>query len=182
MMFKELKKTISINILDFNFIPDTDEVHNCYKIINTATGKDDKLHDIFELHYLELRKFTKSYSQISNALDRWTTFLTKADKLDKNQVPAELAVDPAIVKAISAVDRMFNEDERELYEVRMQILADVESKIASAEEKGREDGANEASKSIAVNMIKKGMDVSIIEEVTGLSAAFIQALMQTLPR
>ena len=39
MMFKKLKKTISINILDFNFIPDTKEVHNCYKIINIATGK-----------------------------------------------------------------------------------------------------------------------------------------------
>ena len=51
MMFKELKKTISINIMDFNFIPDIEEMHNCYKIINTATGRDDKLHDIFELHY-----------------------------------------------------------------------------------------------------------------------------------
>jgi predicted transposase/invertase (TIGR01784 family) len=50
MMFNELKKTISINILDFNFIPGSAEVHSCYKIINTATGKDDKLHDMFELH------------------------------------------------------------------------------------------------------------------------------------
>jgi PD-(D/E)XK nuclease family transposase len=46
-MYKELKKTISINILDFNFIPDIPEVHNFYKIINTTTGKYDKLHDIF---------------------------------------------------------------------------------------------------------------------------------------
>ena len=139
-MFNELKKTISINILDFNFIPQTQDVHSCYKIINTATGKDDKLHDIFELHYIELRKFTKSYQQISTALDRWSTFLTSADKLDKNHVPDELAVDASIVKAISAVDRMFDEEERLVYEIRMQSLADVESKIASAEEKGIEKG------------------------------------------
>jgi len=81
MMFKELKKTISISILDFNFIPHTPEVHNCYKIINTATGKDDNLHDIFEPHYIELKKFKKTYHQINSALDRWSTFLTKADKL-----------------------------------------------------------------------------------------------------
>jgi len=31
-------------------------LHNCYKIINTATGKDDKLHDIFELHYYRTKK------------------------------------------------------------------------------------------------------------------------------
>ena len=40
-MFRELKKTVSINILDFNFIPDTASYHNLYKIINTATGQDD---------------------------------------------------------------------------------------------------------------------------------------------
>ena len=97
MMYKELKKTISINILDFNFIRDRNEVHNCYKIINTATGKDDKLHDIFELHYVELRKFTKQQNQVTTALDRWSTFLTKAHNLDKNHVPEELAFDPAIV-------------------------------------------------------------------------------------
>ena len=33
---------------------------------------------------------------------------------------------------------MFNEEERQVYEVRMQALADMESKIASAEEKGIE--------------------------------------------
>jgi len=198
MMFKELKKTISISILDFNFIPDTAEVHNCYKIINTATGKDDKLHDIFELHYIELKKFKKTYHQINSALDRWSTFLTKADKLDKEHMPIELASDKNIVKAIEAVDRMFDEEERLVYETRMQSLADVESKIASAEEKGREkgreegreeglvqgreqgldEGINEASKTIALNLFGKGIDIATIAEVTGLPESAIKQLLQ----
>ena len=95
-MYKELKKTISINILDFNFIPNTQEVHNCYKIINTATGKDDKLHDIFELHYVELKKFTKQTNQVTSALDRWSTFLTRAHELDKYHIADELASDVVI--------------------------------------------------------------------------------------
>ncbi len=181
MMFKELKKTISINILDFNFIPNNQEVHNCYKIINTATGKDDRLHDIFELHYVELRKFTKEYHQINSALDRWTTFLTKADKLDKNDVPKELASDLAIVKAITAVDRMFDEEERLTYEIRMQSLADVESKIASAEEKGleqgREEGIHQASKAIALNMLNKDIDIETISEVTGLAESVVETFL-----
>jgi predicted transposase/invertase (TIGR01784 family) len=176
MMFKELKKTISINILDFNFIPTTSDVHNCYKIINTATGKDDKLHDIFELHYIELKKYTKTYQQISSALDRWSTFLTKAHELDKNAMPKELSTDPAIVKAITAVDRMFDEEERLVYETRMQSLADVESKIASAEEKGREKGINEAATAIAFNLLEKGIDIATIAEVTGLTEYVIKTL------
>ena len=180
-MYKELKKTISINILDFNFIPDQTEVHSCYKIINTATGKDDKLHDIFELHYVELRKFTKQHEQVTSALDRWSTFLTKADKLDKDHVPKELASDKNIVKAIAAVDRMFDEEERLVYETRMQSLADVESKIASAEEKGIEQGIEQgidkASKAIALNMLNKGIDRATIVEVTGLAESIIQKLL-----
>ena len=180
-MFNELKKTISINILDFNFIPNNTEVHNCYKIINTATGKDDKLHDIFELHYVELRKFTKHNEQVITALDRWSTFLTKADKLDKNHIPEELASDLAIIKAIAAVDRMFDEEERLVYETRMQSLADVESKIASAEEKGREEGReegiNQATKNIALSLIKKGVAIEMIVEVTSLSKADINQIV-----
>lgn len=45
MMFKELKKTFSINILDFNFVPYTDAF--------VTPGEDDQLHDIFELHYYD---------------------------------------------------------------------------------------------------------------------------------
>lgn len=179
MMFKELKKTISINILDFNFIPDIQEVHNCYKIINTTTGKDDKLHDIFELHYIELKKFQKSYQQIETALDRWSSFLTKASELDKEHLPVELASDQAIVKAIEAVDRMFNEEERLVYEVRMQSLADVESKIASAEEKGIEKGMDKAAKAIALNLLGKGIDITTIVEVTGLAKNVIETFLTT---
>lgn len=181
MMFKELKKTISINILDFNFVPDTEELHNLYKIINTATGKDDRLHDVFELHYVELKKFTKPYHQISSALDRWSTFFTKAHQLDKAHVPEELAGDSAIVKAITAVDRMFDEEERQVYEVRMQALAEVESKIASAIDKGLQQGLqqglDQASKTIALKLAQQGIAIPAIAEATGLAVETIASLL-----
>jgi len=111
MLDKELNKTISINIniLDYDLVPDTTEVHSCYKIINTATGKDDGLHDFIELHYIELKKFTKKYHEIQSALDRWSSFLTTAHQLGREHTPKELASDKNIVKAITAIDRMFNE-------------------------------------------------------------------------
>ena len=184
-LYKELKKTISINIMDFNFIDDVTEFHSCYKIMNTATGKADKLHDIFELHYVELSKFAQQQpTQIITALDRWSTFLTKAHQLDKNHIPAELAVDAAIVKAISAVDRMFDEEERLIYEIRMQSLADIESIITSANDKGfgqgmeqgLEQGMERGVEKIALNMLAKGMSTADIAEVTGLSTSVILEL------
>ncbi len=135
-LFKTLQKTFSINILNFNFVPDTEVFHNRYKIINTATGKDDRLHDLFELHYLELRKFHKPWAETLTALDRWFAFLSRAHELDKHHLPPQMANDPAITKAIRAVDRMFDEDERQIYEVRMQAVADINNKIESAMDRG----------------------------------------------
>jgi hypothetical protein len=45
----------------FDFTPGWDEYHTIYRIMNTRTGADDNLHDMFELHYLELLKFKKNY-------------------------------------------------------------------------------------------------------------------------
>ena len=128
--------------------------------------------------------------RIAGALDRWSTFLTKADKLDKEHMPKELASDKNIVKAIEAVDRMFDEEERLVYETRMQSLADVESKIASAEEKGLEkgleqgreeglaEGINQATKNIALSLAKEGAAIEIIAKVTGLPESEIKQLLQ----
>jgi predicted transposase/invertase (TIGR01784 family) len=89
---------------------------------------------------------------------------------------------------------MFNEEERVVYEVRMQSLADVESKIASAEEKGIEKGRkegrqegiekgiNDASLAIAFNLLEKGIDLATIADVTGITESDLQTLNKTRDR
>ena len=189
--YKKLTKTFSINILDFS-ITDNEEYHNKYQILNAKTKKSDKLHDIFEMHYIELPHFRKDYKEIATALDRWTTFLTRAHELDKQQLPKELSEDEKIKKAIEAVDRMFNEDERAIYENRKIAIMDYQSKIDSAEEKGREEGMEKGmEKGIEVGreegeykkaleaakkMKKDGLPDETISKYTGLSKEIIQSL------
>ncbi len=158
-VYKELKKTVSINILDFNFTPSDTEFHNLYKICNVTTGNDDRFHDIFELHYIELRKFRKDYAELVRPLDRWLTFLTKAHELSKGKVPEPLASDRLILKAIEAVDRMFDEEERKVYELRMQTLADSAALIVSAEEKGRKKGVAEGEHAAKLAMARQLLDL-----------------------
>jgi hypothetical protein len=64
---------------------------------------------------------------------------------------------------------MFDEEKRLIYENRMQFLVDVKSKIAWAEEKGREDMA----KAIAPNSISKGIAITTIADATDLAESFI---------
>lgn len=67
--------------------------------------------------------------------------------------------------------------------VRMQALADVESKIASAVEKGMErgmeKGMDKAARAIALNLIKAGTSIDIIAHATGLSESEIEQLRMT---
>jgi len=171
-IYQELNKTYSINILDFNLTPG-DRFQTRYRILNADTCKDDGLHDVFELHYLELRRFTKGFDQLTTALDRWAAFLSRAHQLDKQALPPALAADPSIVKAVAAVDRMFDEEEREIYAIRMQVVMDEMSRIASAEEKGKSEGKAEgkleATRQLVRGMLAEGLPVALIERVTGLS-------------
>jgi predicted transposase/invertase (TIGR01784 family) len=175
MMFKQLNRIISINILDFNII-NRDYFHNKYNILNEQTGHSDNLLEMFDIHYIESKKFTKDYNEISNALDRWITFLTKASKLDKRNLPKHLATDPLIVKAVSVIDRMFDEEERDIYSVRLQAQMDFESKIDSAYEKGTKEGIEKEKKEIAKNLLINNVPIGTIIKTTGLTKNEIENL------
>ncbi|MCT4595703.1 MAG: Rpn family recombination-promoting nuclease/putative transposase, partial [Anaeromicrobium sp.] len=112
--YEKLKKTIGINILDFNYI-DEEDYHNEYRVYNTKTKKE--FSNLFEMHYVELKKFNKDIHEIKTALDRWVTFLNKAYEYDKDRIPKELEEEITIKKAIEKLDIMsLNKEEREIYE------------------------------------------------------------------
>jgi len=177
MVYQQLHKTISINILNFDLVHQHDAFHSRYRILNADTGDDDAMHDVFELHYVELPKFHKDYSDVVTVLDRWSLFLTRAHEINKEHIPASLSCDPAIVSAIQKVDRMFDEDERKIYDVRMQALCDVTSKILSAKEEGREEGLKEGRNSMIIKAHQTGMTVSAIATMFDIPQAEVETLL-----
>ena len=62
--------------------------------------------------------------------------------------------------------------ERELYYMREKSLKDEISALANAEEKGME----KAKVDIARNMLKNGMDVNMVADITGLSIDDIEKI------
>ncbi len=132
--YKLIEKTICINILDFEMSKKKDPAfHSVYRILNEKTGKSDSLHEMFQIHYVELERFKTANEDLKTALDRWTAFLVRAHKLKKDDLPETLN-DPDIKKAVEEVDRMFNEEERAMYIIRRDLNMDAHSKIESAKE------------------------------------------------
>ncbi len=109
--------------------------------------------------YDKLKRFKKDFEELVTVLDRWLSFLTKAHELDKKKLPEKLEENEEISKAIVEVDRMFDEDEREIYIVRRDKTMVFESKLASAIdeglEKGLEKGIKENKIKTALKMLKK---------------------------
>jgi predicted transposase/invertase (TIGR01784 family) len=171
--FEELRKTIAINILDFNYL-DEKEFHNEYGIYNRKSMKE--LSDIFDMHFIELGKFDKSFKDIKTTLDRWTAFLNKAYEIDKDNIPEELAMDENVRKAIEKLDVMYlDKEEREIYENDLKRLRIQKAEIKAAERKGIEKGENKKSIEIAKNLLDI-LDEETISIKTGLSIEVIKEL------
>ncbi|BDU50557.1 Rpn family recombination-promoting nuclease/putative transposase [Haliovirga abyssi] len=180
--YDNLKKTISINILNFRCL-DEEKYHNIYKIINSESGKEFINH--LEIHFIELEKYDE---KMSTMLDRWVNFLKKAEGYDKNRLPKELAEVESIKKAVELLDDMsLNYEERESYEARLKWLRDEEAAIKTAEKKGfkkgqkegieqgREEGREEEKIKIAKSLLDI-LDIKTISEKTGLSEEQIRIL------
>jgi predicted transposase/invertase (TIGR01784 family) len=180
--FETLRKTIAINILDFNYI-DEEDFHNVYKVFNEKSKKE--FSNIFEMHFVELNKFKKDYKSLSSTLDRWVTFLNRAYEIDVNKIPEELALDKEVKRAIEKLDIMYlDSEEREIYENDLKAMRDYKAELKTAErkgiEKGREEGMEKGMEKgkieVAKSFLRMGLSIEQIAAGTGLTVEEIRKL------
>ncbi len=169
-MYSKLKKTIVISILDFKYFKDDERVHRIIRAKDVESDQEYEELDCFELHFIELKKFSKELSALTSTLDRWITFLTKAYEYDKGNVPEELSKDPAVKKAIEKLDVIYlDAKERLIYEQEQKQMWDEQEKMRTAEEKGVAKGIEKEKIAIAQNMKDEGLSYDLIMKMTGLS-------------
>ena len=188
--YESLSKAIGIHILNFTSIVGTDKYHNEFHITEKETGlayfKD------LELHTIELKKFAGNSSQklsdliskVRSKLDIWIAFLTKHNLMNQSSLPAELS-DPSVKKALDVLEVMnFSDQEREAYEDHLKWLRIEANTLKKAErqsfsrgkEEGLQQGADNKAIEIAKQMIKKGMDLQLVSDLTGLSITDLKKL------
>ncbi len=173
--FDDLKKTISINVLNFDYLDQEPRYHNVFKVLNIVSHKS--YFEDFELHFIELNKFNEGKNAIKTALDRWVTFLKKAHHYDGIPLPGELSIEPAIEKAFHSLSMLFfDKEEREIYEARLKWLRDEDAALKKAAEKAREEKGRE----IAKKQLKRGVSVEIVAEDTGLTVAEVESIKADL--
>lgn len=169
--YNELKKTITINILDFNYIS-TEKYSSVFHLWED-TNKDCKLTDVLEIRFLELPKFRKKQPDLSKPLDRWMIFIE-----DSPEEVLEMAkrAEPAIARAEEILKQLGSFDEiRRYYEAREIAIHDEITRITGARAEGRVEGQREKSLEIARSLLDI-LDDQTISEKTGLSLEEVSKL------
>ncbi|NLB41771.1 MAG: Rpn family recombination-promoting nuclease/putative transposase [Clostridiales bacterium] len=166
--YNDLKKTITINILDFNYIGT--EKYNTVFHLWEDSNKNCKLTDVLEIRFLEIPKFRKAQPDMSKPLDRWMVFIEDSPEEALETAKRE---EPAIARAEEVLKQLGSYDEiRRYYEAREMAIHDEISRITGAREEGRDEGIEEGERKKAMQIAESLLgilDDRTISEKTGLS-------------
>ncbi|WAH39314.1 Rpn family recombination-promoting nuclease/putative transposase [Alicyclobacillus dauci] len=157
--YRKLSKTVTINILDFDYIH-AEKYHTTFHLREDSTSL--MLTDDIEIHFIELRKLKEQSYGTQRRLVRWMLFIAGLS----NEKLEELAMEePVIRKALTTLEFLSQDAEaRRLYEERQRALRDEISAVEGAREEGREEGRLE----VARNLLTMGLSVVEIAKATGL--------------
>ncbi len=190
--YGKLRQTISINVLNFNFIKKNKALHNLAYLTLKHNPKI-ALTDLIFIHFIELTKLPidKPISQLTN-LEKWVYFFLNEGKEDSNM---EILIkdNVAITKAHQEYQKFTQDEElRELYWMRVEGQRDIitekeasyqegmEKGIFEGEkigiEKGKVEGEKVAKTETAKKMKNEGFEISLISKLTGLSLEEIEKL------
>ncbi len=167
--FEKLKKTITINLLDYEFLP-TARFHSTFHFYEDLE-KQVRLTDVLEVHFIEFPKFERATKDKSIALHRWLMFLD--EKLPEEELKELMAMDRAIEKIEVQLEELSNDEfTRQLAEARGHALSEWNTQILGS----KAEGKVEAKVEIVKNLLNKGLDAALISEVSGLSLQEIKRI------
>jgi predicted transposase/invertase (TIGR01784 family) len=169
---KTLKKTITINIIDFNYI-NLERYHTVFHLRENEQP-NYQLTDLLEIHFIELTKFRKAKPDLSQPLDRWLLFIEDSPEEVRQMIRN---TDPTIAKAEAILEHLGSLDEvRRYYEAREMAIHDEISRLAGALDQGREEGKLETAR----NLLLMGMAVETVAKGTNLPVEKIIELQKSL--
>jgi len=172
--YKQLVPVIFIGIVChelFNEKSDEKQEDMISHHVTTSTKTGKSRLNLAEYHFVELKKFNKDLNELKSGTDKLLYFLKKADEFEK--IPAQLQDDENIIEAFHVLERSRWSDLELQDYIRKQEEIDKELR----QEQGfKEEGRQEEREIIAIKLLQKKIDITIIAQSTGLSVEQIQAL------
>ena len=165
--YTDLNKAITINILNFNLIPNK-RYHNQYLLKEIETN--EIFSDLLQVHTIELQKFNKTAAEINDDLESWVEFLKEPNEEVVEMLAERVPEIREAFQILRVVSR--DKDTRRDAEIRAKALSDKATSLAGAEGKGLKKGIEgmldikfgEAGLSI-MDQIRKISDLTKLETI-----------------
>ena len=158
--YGQLKKTICINIINFNMF-DRSDYHT--EIVTSIKDTGEIFSDKFSIHFFELKKVGKEVNP-NNRRELWMQFLN-ADSEEEFEVLKQTNV-PIMNKAVNIIYDLSEDTKiREMARLREKALHDEASALANAKNEGKAEGRAEAEADIIKKMKAYGMTEEQIKAV-----------------
>ncbi|MBK5427525.1 Rpn family recombination-promoting nuclease/putative transposase [Bacillus sp. TH30] len=174
MPYSALRKTITINLLNFIMFLDHKEFHTMGTLWNTQQQK--LLSDDIEIHIVEIPKLTEQWHEEKvnpwkDPFVRWLLLLSanEDEHLTKTLEDIAMNQDPILQKAINNWERMSQDSSfRQAYEAREKVLMDEAAKFAHAEKEGMKRGIEKGMEKGMKKGMKKGIQQGKIQMIKGM--------------
>lgn len=183
MPYRSLRKTITINLLDFILFPRDDSFYTIGQLWNPK--KQQILSGDIEIHFVEIPKLVRQWREEKvnpweNAFVRWMLLLPAHEDEHLTQTLEEIVMnqDPILQKAMNKWENMSQDSSfRTAYEAREKLLLDEQAKLAHAREEGLEEGIEKGKIQLIRGMHKNGMLLEDISKFIGLSTEEMRKLL-----
>ncbi len=134
----------------------------------------------------EFRQWIKNGHTIQQAiqdpLQKWLLFLSaQRDAVFRKELEAITVSDTTMEKAFNLWEAMSKDPENwAAYVKRDMAISDMNQMKREGHEAGLEEGRQEGHKDVAYKMLKKGMDIKDVVELTGLPIEVIQEIAKEI--
>ncbi|MGK8686890.1 Rpn family recombination-promoting nuclease/putative transposase [Bacillus cereus] len=200
MPYSALRKTITINLLNFIMFLDHKEFHTKGTLWNTQQQK--LLSDDIEIHIVEIPKLTEQWHEEKvnpwkDPFARWLLLLSANEDEHLTKLLEDIAMnqDPILQKAINKWERMSQDSSfRQAYDAREKVLMDEAAKFAHAEtegmkrgmekglekgiEKGRKEGVQQGKIQMIKSMYDLGIPLETIAKASELSVHDVERILE----
>ena len=181
--YDRLSRTYQITFCSYTVFANQPDYVNSFSLRHDTTG--ELLCDAIQIIFVELSKLKdlleRPVSEMS-VLDKWSVFLQYAPDQKYREKVNEVIESEEVLQMAGSLLMSISQDEREraIFRSRRKFQTDLQSDLATAEDRGKKIGISIGEKNrsieIARNALQMNMAVEDIVKLTGLTSEEIQGL------
>jgi predicted transposase/invertase (TIGR01784 family) len=173
--YDKLAQTYQVTFCSYTVFPNRAEYVNSFSMRHDEDN--EQLTDAIRVIYLELSKLDEVLRKPVDAmteLEKWAVFFQYANEAKYRETVNRVIKTKEALQMASELLMSVSQDEREraVFRSRRMYQTDLQSNLATAEDRGRRDGRL----SVARNMMKRNRPIDEIIEDTGLTREEIENL------